>query len=62
MTKVGTKVSLMKTLGTEDNLVTNLVKEMIDGEIMADSQQFLVKVHNKKHNSFVSFNELRVKL
>ena len=60
--KVGTKVSLMRTLETEDDLLTYFGKEILDDEMTTDAEHFLVKVLNKKHDSCVSFNELRVKL
>ena len=52
----------MKTLETEDDLLTYFGKEILDDEMMTDAEQFLVKVLNKKHDSCVSFKELRVKL
>ena len=55
--KVGTKASLLKTLETEEDLLTYFGKEMLDDTMVTDAEQFLVKVINKKFDSCMSFNE-----
>lgn len=60
--KVGTKLSLLKTLETDEDLLTYFGKEGLDHDMITDAEQFLVKVVNKKYDSCLTFNELRVKL
>ena len=61
--KVGTKLSLLNTMETDEDLLQYFGKDRLDSDTIADAEQFLVKVLSKKYGqSCISFNDLRVKL
>lgn len=61
--KVGTKLSLLNTLETDEDLLPYFGKDhRLDPADLADAEQFLVKVLSKKFQMCSCFNQLRVKL
>ena len=60
--KVGTKNAVLNVLKGEDNLLTYFGKDRLDEDMIADAEEFLVKiVASKKMKSLMTFDELRVK-
>ena len=60
--KVETKLSLLNTLETDEDLLPHFGKKRLDSDMIANAEQFLVKVLSKKYQPRTSFIELRIKL
>ena len=57
--KVGTKLSLLNTMETDEDLLQYFGKDRLDSDAIADAEQFLVNVLSKKYGqSCISFNDV----
>ena len=60
--KVGTKTQLLSVLESFDSLITDFGQEALDGDMIQQAEQFLLKMVTKKYQSCSTFNELRIKM